>query len=94
MLKAIEQGKLVDENGPQSKALRVNQSFGGHLSMSIEDAFEMFVEIFDSDGTEFVKEAAHAALRHRPQKKTTTPKKKVAKAKPGKKIVKIKHPKK
>ena len=50
---------MVDKDRTESEALGVEQAFSGHLAMPVEDAFEMLVEVFDGQGTEFVENAAH-----------------------------------
>ena len=57
------EGKF-DVSHAESEALRVDESFGWHLPMSIEATSEMFVEIFDSQRTQFVKATAdfHAQI--------------------------------
>ena len=40
------------------KALGGKQAFGGNLSMSIKDAFEMLIKIFHRNGTELVKDTS------------------------------------
>ena len=48
LLIAIEQSDLIDKDGSQGKALGISESFGWHLTMAIEDAFELLIEVFDS----------------------------------------------
>src|SRR5437667_3090516 len=65
VLKAVQQGELINKDCAQSKALGSHQAFGGNLSMPIKDAFEMFMKIFHREGTEFVKDASdfHTIIR-------------------------------
>ena len=47
MLVPIPQRELIDEHRAQGKAARVDQPLGRHLAVHVEDALELFVEIFD-----------------------------------------------
>jgi hypothetical protein len=64
VLKAVQEGQLIDKDGTQGKALSSKQAFGGNLSMSSKDALEVFIKIFHGDGTQFVKDPAdfHAII--------------------------------
>ncbi len=59
MLKAVQQGQLVDKDGPQGKALGSQQAFGGNLAMPIKDALEMLIKIYHSKGTQLMEDASH-----------------------------------
>jgi hypothetical protein len=59
MLKAVQQGQLIDQDGTKGKTLRRKQPFGGNLSMSIENAFEVFIKILNRYGSQLMKGAAH-----------------------------------
>jgi hypothetical protein len=48
MLEAIQQSELIDEDGSQSEAPGIGQALGGHLTMTVEDSFEVFVEVLNS----------------------------------------------
>ncbi|MGB8347859.1 MAG: hypothetical protein WCD86_23470 [Ktedonobacteraceae bacterium] len=50
---------MIDQDGSQSEALGGKQAFGGNLSMSIKDAFEVFIKIFNSSGAQLVEDAVH-----------------------------------
>ncbi len=58
MLKAVQQSKLIDEDGSQGKSLGVSQSFGRYLTMRVEDAFKVFIEVLDGGMTQLVKDAS------------------------------------
>jgi hypothetical protein len=65
VLKAIQEGQLIDKDRPPSaKRWVATKPQVGNLSMPIKDAFEVFIKIFHRDGTEFVKEASdfHAII--------------------------------
>ena len=57
MFKAIQQCQLVNENGSQCKTGRIRSPFGGHLTVSVKDPFEVFVEILNRQGTQLVEDA-------------------------------------
>src|SRR5260370_25548515 len=61
MLITVQQCQLIDEHTTQSKAASGNQAFGRHLGVSVEDAFEMLVEVLDREGTQLVENASHLA---------------------------------
>jgi hypothetical protein len=41
VLVLVEQGQLVDEDGPQRESRGVGQPLGGHLGVAAEDALEL-----------------------------------------------------
>ena len=51
--------ELIDENGAEGKAARVDQTLGRDLAVDIKDALELLVEVFDGMGTESMKDLAH-----------------------------------
>src|SRR5829696_735877 len=59
MLKAIQQRQLIDEHTTQSKAAGTDQAPARNLSMPIEDALEVFVEVFDSQRSQLVEDTPH-----------------------------------
>ena len=59
MLEAMEQGQLVDEDGPECEALRADEAARRDGAVHIEDAFEVLVEVLDGEGAQFVEDAAH-----------------------------------
>ena len=59
MLEPIQQGKLIDKDGPQGEPLRVDQALGRHLAVAIEDAFELLVKVLDGCGAQLVEDATH-----------------------------------
>jgi len=59
VLIAIEQSELIDKDGSEGKPTGSGQATGGHRPVPIKDAFELFVEVFDSQGAGFVQDAAH-----------------------------------
>src|SRR5438132_14324129 len=44
---AVEQGELVDEDGPEGVALGGRQAAGRHLAVAVEDGLEGLVEVLD-----------------------------------------------
>jgi hypothetical protein len=46
---------LIDENRAQGKALGSKQALGRNLPTSIKDAFEVLIEILNSNRTQFMK---------------------------------------
>ena len=58
MLKAVQQSKLIDEDSPQSKSLGIGQPFGRYLTMRVENAFEMLIEVLNGCMTQLVKDAS------------------------------------
>src|SRR5438132_5820731 len=59
MLETIQQRQLIHENGTQSKAASSYQPFGRNLSVTIEDALEVLVEVLHREGAQLVKDAPH-----------------------------------
>jgi hypothetical protein len=45
MLKAIPQHELIDKDGAQGEPASIAQAFGRHLTMAIENAFKLLVEV-------------------------------------------------
>ena len=58
MLKPVQQSKLIDEDSPQRKSLGIGQPFGRYLTMRIENAFEMLIEVLIGCMTQLVKDAS------------------------------------
>jgi len=50
---------LIDEDGSQSKSLGRDQTFGGNFSMTIENAFEVFIKILIGAGTQLMEDASN-----------------------------------
>jgi hypothetical protein len=50
--------ELIDENGAERKAPRVDQTLGRDLAVDVKDALELLVEVFDGMGTELMKDLA------------------------------------
>lgn len=59
MLEPIQQGELIDKDGPQGEPLCVDQALGRHLVVAIEDAFELLIEVLDGCGAQLVEDATH-----------------------------------
>lgn len=59
MLMTIQQRQLIHEHTTQSESSGGDQSFGGYLGVSVEDAFEMFVEVLYRKRTQFVEDATY-----------------------------------
>src|SRR3712207_6400845 len=59
VLVTVPQGQLVDEHGAERPALGVEEPFGRHLSVAIEDALELLVQIFDGSRAQLVKDATY-----------------------------------
>ena len=58
MLEAVQQSKLIDEDSPQGKALGIGQPFGRYLTMRVENAFEMLIEVLNGYVAQLVKDAS------------------------------------
>src|SRR5260370_14576229 len=59
MLITVRQCQLIDQHTTQSKAASSNQSFVRDVGVSVEDAFEMLVEVLNREGTQLVEDASH-----------------------------------
>ncbi len=59
MLEAVQQSKLIHKDGPQSEPLCVDQPFGRYLTVTIENAFELLVEVLYSSRAQLVKDATY-----------------------------------
>jgi hypothetical protein len=57
VLKPPQQGKFRDEDGPQCEPPGVDQALGWHLGMTIEDTFELLVEVLNGHGARLMKDA-------------------------------------
>jgi hypothetical protein len=56
MLEAIPQCQLVHHDRAQGKPTGVDQPFGWHLAMHVEDTFELLVEILVRDRAQLVED--------------------------------------
>jgi len=63
VLEPIEQGQLIDKDGAERKATGVNQALGRHLPMSVKDALEMLIEVFDRQRAQLMKDATNFHAR-------------------------------
>ena len=59
MLEAVQQSKLIDEDSPQGKPLGIGQPFGRYLTMYVENAFELLIEVLNSHMAQLVKDASN-----------------------------------
>src|SRR5919202_3927276 len=59
MFMPIPQGQLVDEDRAQGEPTGVRQPFRRHLSVTIEDPFELLIEVLDRRRAQLVEEAAY-----------------------------------
>ena len=59
MLKAVEQGELIDKHGAEHPTLGRDETPRGHLAVGIKDGFELLVEVLNGVGAELVEEAPH-----------------------------------
>jgi hypothetical protein len=59
----IPQSELIDQHRSQRPALGVGFSLGLHLIVRREDRFELLIEVFNGDRTQFMKEASHFDTR-------------------------------
>jgi hypothetical protein len=57
MLKAVQQRKLIDEDSTQGESLGVDQPFGRHLTMRVENAFDVLIEVLNGCLTQLAKDA-------------------------------------
>lgn len=60
MLLPIPPRELIDEHGAQGLPARITQPPGRHLDVHIEDALELFVEMFNRMRAQFMPDATHS----------------------------------
>src|SRR5262245_59252257 len=60
MLLPVPQRELIDEYSAQGKSACVDQPLGRHLAVHLEDALELFIEVFNRMRAQLVQEATHS----------------------------------
>ena len=59
LLKAVQQGELIDEDGAEHPPLGRDEPPRGHLAVGIKEGFELLVEVLNGVGAALVEEAPH-----------------------------------
>ena len=59
MLKTIQQRQLIEQDGAQRKAAGVAQALRRYLTVAIEDALELLVEVLDGHRAQLMQDVPH-----------------------------------